>query len=315
MDYSNGIFYYYSMNKNHTPRYSICQLSSGKVLSTHSMILLYIHEVNIIRTMKSITKQSFIKGFLVLFTVLITYFWLDFAPSGLLGKMDAVGYAVCHRIDDRSFHLGERAIPLCARCSGMQLGALLGLGFQSLWGRRGKFPPIKILIPLGLFAFFFVVDGVNSYLNFIPMIDSVYQSQNWLRLVTGTGLGLGMAAIIYPIFNQTIWRDWIDEPALGNWTQFLSLFGLAALLDIAILSENPIVLYPLAVLSGLAVLVVLGMCYALLVVMIIKKDNHFTTWRSAWAPLLAGFAIAITQTFVIDMLRFAFTGTWGGFNL
>jgi uncharacterized membrane protein len=267
-----------------------------------------------IREMK-IPKGILIKGFLVLFAAVITYFWLDFAPPGLLGKMDAVGYAVCHRIDERSFHLGERALPLCARCSGMQLGALLGLFYQSLWGRRGKFPPIKILIPLGFLALFFIFDGLNSYLNFIPMIPSVYPSQNWLRLVTGTGLGLGMAAVIFPIFNQTVWRDWVDESALGDWKQFFGLIGLAILLDLAILSENPLVLYPLAILSGMAVLVVLGMCYSLLIVMIIKKDNHFTTWRSVWAPLLAGFTIAITQTFIIDLVRFAFTRTWGGFDL
>ncbi|MDX9849482.1 MAG: DUF2085 domain-containing protein [Anaerolineaceae bacterium] len=262
-----------------------------------------------------LTKGFLIKAILVLLTVVITYFWLDFAPDGLLGKMDAVGYAVCHRIDDRSFHLGERALPLCARCSGMQLGALLGLAYQSIWGRRGKFPPMKILIPLGIMALFFVIDGVNSYLNFIPMLPQVYASQNWLRLATGTGLGLGLAAVIFPIFNQTIWRDWEDEYALGNWKQFLGLIGLATLLVLTILSENPLVLYPLAILSGLAVLVVLSMCYSLLVVMILKKDNHFTTWRSVWAHLLAGFSIAITQTFVIDMLRFAFTLTWGGFDL
>lgn len=263
----------------------------------------------------NITKQIILKFLLILFAALITYFWLDFAPSGLLGKMDAVGYAVCHRIDERSFHLGERALPLCARCSGMQLGALLGLIYQSLWGRRGKFPPLKILITLGALALFFVVDGVNSYLNFVPFIPSVYPSQNWLRLVSGTGLGLGIAAVIYPIFNQTLWKNWIDEPAIAGWKQFSGLFGLAILLDLSILSENPLVLYPLAILSGLAVLVVLGICYSLLTVMIIKKDNQYLSWRSAWVPLLAGLVVAITQTFVIDLVRFAFTGTWGGFNL
>lgn len=262
-----------------------------------------------------LTRGFLVKLLLVVLTAIITYFWLDFAPDGLLGKMDAVGYAVCHRIDARSFHLGDRAIPLCARCSGMQLGALLGLAYQSLWGRRGKFPPMKILIPLGILALFFAVDGVNSYLNFIPGLPQVYTSQNWLRLVTGTGLGLGIAAVIFPIFNQTIWRDWKDDYALGSWKQFLGLIGLATLLDLAILSENPLVLYPLAILSGLAVLVVLSMCYSLLIVMLFKKDNLFTSWRSAWAYLLAGFTIAITQTFFIDLLRFAFTRTWGGFNL
>ena len=147
------------------------------------------------------------------------------------------------------------------------------------------------------------------------MLPQVYSSQNWLRLLTGTGLGLGLAAVIFPIFNQTIWRDWEDDYALGDWKQFLGLIGLASLLDLAILSENPLVLYPLAILSGLAVLLVLGMCYSLLVVMVLKKDNRFTTWRSAWAPLLAGFSIAITQTFVIDLVRFALTRTWGGFDL
>lgn len=283
------------------------------------MLLICVLDDLIIKTMKIfgfvISKGLVIKFFLLAFTAVITYFWLDFAPDGLLGKMDAIGYAVCHRIDERSFHLGERALPLCARCSGMQLGALLGLAYQSIWGRRGKFPPTKILIPLGILALLFVIDGVNSYLNFIPTIASFYPSQNWLRLVTGTGLGLGMAAVIYPIFNQTLWRDWEDDYSLGYWKQFLGLIGLAVLLDLAILSENPLVLYPLAILSGFAVLVVLSMCYSLLIIMVIKKDNHYTTWRSVWAPLLAGFTIAITQTFVIDLVRFAFTRTWGGFDI
>jgi uncharacterized membrane protein len=262
-----------------------------------------------------LTKGNLTKAVLLIFTAVITFLWLDFAPDGLLGKMDAVGYAVCHRIDARSFHLGERAIPLCARCSGMQLGTLLGLAYQAIWGRKGKFPPKKILIVLSVFAFFFVVDGVNSYLNFIPMLPSVYASSNWLRLVTGTGLGLGLAAIIFPIFNQTIWKDWEYSSALENWKVFLGLIGLAILLDIAILSENPLVLYPLAILSGLAVLVVLSLCYTLLLVMAFKKDNQFLTWKSVWVFLTAGFGVAITQTFLIDLLRFFFTGTWNGFNL
>ncbi len=262
-----------------------------------------------------INRNMLGKAIIIVFTIAVTFFWLKFAPSGLLGKMDAVGYAVCHRIGERSFHLGDRALPLCARCSGMQLGALLGITYQSIWGRRGKFPPKKILAVLGVFAFFFVVDGVNSYLNFMPVLSSIYPSQNWLRLITGTGLGLGMAAIIFPIYNQTFWQDWKDEYALGEWKSLFGLIGLAALLDLAILSENPLVLYPLAVLSGIAVLVVLSMCYSILVVMIFKKDNFFSSWKSAWLPLLAGFAITITQTFVIDLLRFAFTHTWGGFVL
>ena len=59
--------------------------------------------------------------------LLVTWFW--YTPAGLLGKADAVGYAVCHRIDVRSFHLGDRQIPVCARCTGQYLGAMLSLGY------------------------------------------------------------------------------------------------------------------------------------------------------------------------------------------
>src|SRR5512146_2202623 len=67
--------------------------------------------------------------------------WVYIAPGGALGKLDAIGYAVCHRIDARSFHIGGRQLPLCARCTGEFFSAafaLIYLGFVS--GRRSKLP-------------------------------------------------------------------------------------------------------------------------------------------------------------------------------
>ncbi len=245
----------------------------------------------------------------------VTFGWLRFAPAGLLGKMDAVGYAVCHRIDARTFHLGERAIPMCSRCSGMHLATLLGLAFQSLYGKRAKMPPMKILVVVSILAAAFALDGINSYMHFFPNGFWLYEPQNWLRLLTGSGLGLGIAIVLYPVINQVFWREWQDEAAIDNWKTFLKVIVLVALLDLAILSENPIILYPLAVLSGLAVLVTLSLCYSMLVIMVIKRENAYDNWKSAWLPLLAGFLVAISQTYLIDFVRYLFTGTWGGFNL
>ena len=57
---------------------------------------------------------------IVVFLVAITG-WMVFAgeAEGILGHADEIGYAVCHQIDLRSFHIGDRPLPLCARCSGM----------------------------------------------------------------------------------------------------------------------------------------------------------------------------------------------------
>ena len=106
---------------------------------------------------------------LVIAVSLLFIGWLLNTPSGLLGKADAIGYAVCHRIDLRSFHIGDRQVPLCARCTGMFLGAMLGLCYQSYIGqKRSGAPPAQVIVVLVIFVFAFILDGLNSYVSLIP---------------------------------------------------------------------------------------------------------------------------------------------------
>ncbi|MEJ5202213.1 MAG: DUF2085 domain-containing protein, partial [Anaerolineales bacterium] len=170
--------------------------------------------------------------------------WLTYTPPSLLGKADAIGYAVCHRISTRSYFLGDRQMPLCARCSGMYLGAFVALIYQIRLGRHGGMPAHKILIILGAFLLAFAVDGVNSYLHFFPNLPHIYEPHNWLRLLTGTGMGIGMSAVLLPIFNQTVWKDWVEFPLLHSWRQLGTIVLLALVIDVAILSEIVFLLYP-----------------------------------------------------------------------
>lgn len=255
------------------------------------------------------------KALLVFAAGLALLVWWRYTPPGLLGKADAAGYAVCHRIDLRSFHLGDRQTPLCARCSGMYLGALFGMLYLASFGRLGGMPSLKVSLVLLMFLAAFAVDGINSYLHFFPGFTGLYQPQNWLRLLTGTGLGLGIAAILVPVVHQTAWTLFDRRPALAGWRQFLPLLGVAALLDLAIASENPLVLYPLALLSGAGVFLVLSIVYGVAWILITKRENTFLTVRSLWVPLTAGFLTALVQIGLIDALRFWITGTWAGFSL
>src|SRR5512147_641534 len=91
--------------------------------------------------------------------------WFYIAPEGALGKLDAIGYAVCHRIDARSFHIGDHQLPLCARCTGEFFSAGVALIFMAFFsGKRSKFPSRGILAVLFLFFLAFGIDGSNSYL-------------------------------------------------------------------------------------------------------------------------------------------------------
>ncbi len=241
--------------------------------------------------------------------------WLLLTPEGLLGKADAIGYAVCHRIEARSFFLGDRQIPLCARCSGTYLGMLVGLLYQLPSGRRTRLPPAKILIPLAALFLAFAVDGINSYLHFFPGAPSLYEPNNALRLATGTGLGLLAAVFLLPVVNQTLWADGEDQAAIERWPQVLVMLAIAALAALALYSQNTLVLYPLALASTAVIPLVLTLCYALLWVILFHKENTYRRLRDAWLPLLAGFITALIQIGLIDWLRFWLTGTWGGFQL
>jgi uncharacterized membrane protein len=90
--------------------------------------------------------------------------------SHLLNGSDWMGYAVCHRITERSFVINGRQFPLCARCSGMYLGVILvfltlWLGGRLRWGALPRWP---ILLALLGFVAVMGLDGINSYLHFSP---------------------------------------------------------------------------------------------------------------------------------------------------
>jgi uncharacterized membrane protein len=243
--------------------------------------------------------------------------WLVLTPGGLLGKADAIGYAVCHRIDLRSFHLGARALPLCARCTGMYLGALTALvGLLALGkARHGEFPRPALLGLLGLFAAFWAVDGLNSYLTLIPGAPHAYEPNNVLRLGTGLLMGLTLGTIVFAGFNQNAWRDWKKTPVVGSFREIGWLVLAAAVIGALVLTENPLILYPLALLSSAGVLLVLALVYSVVALLVLRRENRIDSWSGLALPVGLGLGLALLQIGLLDVARLALTGTWGGFSL
>ena len=246
---------------------------------------------------------------------LLTAVWVYLTPTGILGKAHAIGYAVCHQIEARSFHFFGYTFPLCARCSGTFLGAMLGLGYQVALGRKGKMPRPIVLVLFGVMALSWVLDGVNSFLMLLPGGHAVYATQNWTRLVTGTGMGLAISVVLRPAFIQTVYKTWDEESSLDNWKALLGLIAAAAVMDVLVLLEIPWILFPLALIGSLGVIVLLTMIYSMVWVMITNHENQYIRFRDYWVPLVGGYIIALLQIGVIDLLRYLWTGTWAGFSL
>lgn len=249
--------------------------------------------------------------------------WFYIAPPGLLGKADAVGYAICHRIGERSFHIGERQLPLCARCTGEFYAAAISLLFFAIVSpKRSGMPGWKLGAPLIAFLLAFGIDGSNSYLYLLKdtapgVLDSIpnlYVPNNTLRLLTGSGMGIALASILYPAFNQSVWKDAAAERAL-DWKKLGMLIAIIFLVDLAVLSENDIVLYAIALLSVIGVLALLVMVFSIVWIMVMHQENVFLSLKELWMPFLAGTTLAFLMLTAIDLLRLRLTGTWGAFPL
>ena len=275
------------------------------------------------QTLPPSRTHNLIRWFVPFAAVLAFSAWFYIAPPGLLGKADAIGYAICHRIDERSFQIGDRQLPLCARCTGEFYAAGISLIFFALVSKKQSgMPGWKLGIPLIIFFLAFGIDGSNSYLYLIKQtshgalenIPNLYIPNNTLRLFTGSGMGIALASILFPAFNQSTWLVNDPRPAL-SWKKLGILISIIIIVNLLILTDSEFVLYPIAILSVLGVLVLLILVFSMAWLLIMRQENMFDSLTQMWLPFLAGTTLALLMITVIDLLRFKLTGTWGGFPL
>jgi uncharacterized membrane protein len=250
---------------------------------------------------------------LVVIAVAIILFAILLPPSTLLGKSDLVGYAICHQLPERSFFLNGRQLPLCARCTGTFLGAIVGMVAMLLLGRRraSRLPPAPVLFILVFFVGFWAFDGLNSYMTFFPGAPNLYEPQNWLRLTTGMLNGLALVIIVFPIFSFTLWRDTTRDRVIKNVWEILAILPVVAILIVIVQAEIGYLLYPLAILSSLGVLMMLVLINSMIATVVVGREGQARTWTQAMVPLTIGTALAILQVAGMGLLRAYLTAKLG----
>ncbi len=259
--------------------------------------------------------------------------FIVWTPGGLLRKIDYVGAAVCHRRLSHSFVTAGGQLPLCQRCTGTFPGALTGvLVYWVGWRRRRslRFPRWPFFVPLGFFAAFWGLDGLNSATSesqFYPLMAQIaprppgigllgYAPQPWLRLLTGALMGIAMSTVLVPAFNQSLWADGESTPTLRTWHELALLvavaLGMAALFLGLVAVPFGIVHYALSVYSGLGVLALFMLLGAMMFVLVMQRDGTLTGWGDAWIPLVWGGVFALFVILLMTAVRIWATGTIDG---
>jgi len=230
-------------------------------------------------------------------------------PGGPLDKADRLGYAACHQIPERSYWVGGRPMPLCARCTGSYLGALAGLALLVLTGRgRARLiPPTRVLVVLVAFLALWLLDGLNSYLALIGL-PHLYEPRNLYRAVTGSLQGLTISVLILPFLNVNLWAQTQAMPTLRNLKEAAALPLVTAIIVLGLQSGLEDVLFPLALLSTVGLLVLFAIPNTVALVLIFGRDGQITRRLEAAAFLAVGLALSLAEMSGISLWKGIISG-------
>jgi len=226
---------------------------------------------------------------------------------GLLRYVGLFLSGVCHQLPEHSFLLTGMQLPLCARCTGTYVGALLAL--CNLWLKRrqraARLPALRVMVVLGVLFLLWGADGLNSYLQFLTGSICLYPPSNLLRLVTGLGMGLSVTLLVLPMLNLTLWRDPHEERVIAGLKELGVLLAQALAVAILVQTRLGALFYPLLVADVLSVLLVLSLVNATIVVILLRRVNHAEHWRQALLPLGLGLLLSAAEVGGIGLLRHA----------
>ena len=226
-------------------------------------------------------------------------------PGDLKFKLDAMGFGVCHQIHTHSFFIGEHQLPLCARCTGIYLGAIVGLALLSRLRSHSVRLPAGAMIPvLALFFVSMVADGLNSTAQAVGG-SGLWDTTNITRIVTGALSGLSVAFFFFPVFNLSLWqRDARNrESVLDHPFQLLGYLLVTGVLVALVIDGGSWLYWPIALLSTAGAVALLTMANTILVLMVARREGAARTLSQVVTPVLVAFALTLVMLTLLALFR------------
>lgn len=224
---------------------------------------------------------------------------------GRIPFFDMLLSGVCHQLPDRCFTYQGQPLPLCARCMGTYLGALIAL--LVLWGTRegrsSRLPGRGIGVVLVALVGLWGLDGVNSMVELFTGRGVLYPPNNALRLATGLGLGTVIGIVLYPIYHLAMWRRHAPQRVLHRPSRVCVPICANCTALIVILSwrSAPFWLWNWA--AGLTVLAVLSVVNGTLLVLALRRESQGRNVRDLAPYLALGCAAGIVEAGGLGLLR------------
>lgn len=106
-------------------------------------------------------------------------------------KIGNINFVLCHRIPERTFHIKGHYFPICARCTGFYIGAIILLiGFLIIG--LGNVKAIILDANIILIALLIIVP---TFIDGTTQLFGYRESNNPLRCISGIFGGIGLGVI------------------------------------------------------------------------------------------------------------------------
>ncbi|HEY0607452.1 MAG TPA: DUF2085 domain-containing protein [Herpetosiphonaceae bacterium] len=255
-------------------------------------------------------KQPWLWAFLGLSLTLIG--GVLFLPMGTLDhRLHMIVHGVCAQA--HYLTIGGYTMPLCARNTGIYAGFLATVLYLLVLGRAraAKMPPLSITIVLGLAVIIMGIDGFNSLLLDIGGYN-VYTPQNYLRVITGLGMGIAIGTFFVLMFNMSLRYDARQEQrVLRSWPELLGMVATAALLYGLLFTAPEWLFYPLAIFSVIGIVGVLFVANMFVVAMVTGLEGRVLHLKQLSRPATFGLALTVGELALLSWLRVAMEQSLG----
>jgi uncharacterized membrane protein len=113
-----------------------------------------------------------------------------------------LGSAICHQHADRSFHLFAAQLPVCARCTGIYLGAAIAAVAYVVSGFSRTRVTVRLKADTTYVRVILAVAALPALLTLAYEWTTGDVPSNWVRAASGVVLGVGVSVAILNELRQ-----------------------------------------------------------------------------------------------------------------
>ncbi len=176
-------------------------------------------------------------------------------------------------------------MPLCSRCTGIYIGFFFSLVVIIILERevKGEFPSVKIIAMAAGVILLMGLDVVASTLKF-------FDSNNYIRFVTGFLAGWFLALVMLQLKNILMWKKLVRVPYLNDKRSFfIWIFCGICIIAAFIFSFRKILIF-WGIISIIGMIIFITM---ILLILFYGAYRRLTNSISSWKSYILSFTVGI----------------------